>query len=60
MTDSTTADTLRQLLLSRVGGFFHNARHEAGVTCTVCAAPTEGTRCWRCRPDHAEFRNPAR
>jgi hypothetical protein len=53
--DPTTADVLRQVLRDRVGGFFHNARHEVGVTCTVCAGPADGARCWRCEPDHAEF-----
>jgi hypothetical protein len=55
--DTTLSNALRQRLHDRVGGFFHNARHEAGATCTVCAGPAESTRCWRCAPDQAEFGN---
>lgn len=53
--DRALSNVLRQRLHDRVGGFFHNARHEPGVTCTVCTGPADGARCWRCARDLAEF-----
>lgn len=55
MNDPTISNALRDRLRDRVGGFFHNARHEVGATCIVCACPTQNTRCWRCAPHDAEF-----
>lgn len=45
MNDPTLSNALHQRLHDRVGGFFHNARHEPGVICAVCTAPYDATVC---------------
>lgn len=49
--------TIRQRLITEVGGYLRNVVREHRVTCAVCTTPIRADfeLCWRCHQDRDEF-----